>query len=139
MKFQSGECLLRYPLPFKKYMHSHTDTNVYVSFNHIAVLSEALTIGCPSCKLWWFNGRVIYVDIESNFSSTRMAEGIIDVMDFKKGEITMIHEEGPRFNEVANSPLSPPLAFYFIVNSSGISLLSDDRIQSINGVRDVHN
>lgn len=30
---------------------------------------------------------------------------------------------------MAKSPISPPLAFPFIVNSSGISLLSDDGIE----------
>ncbi|ONK67851.1 uncharacterized protein A4U43_C05F4440 [Asparagus officinalis] len=36
---------------------------------------------------------------------------------------------GQRFIKVAKSPISPPLAFPFIVSSSGISLLSDDGIE----------
>ncbi|XP_043702540.1 DNA repair protein RAD51 homolog 2 isoform X2 [Telopea speciosissima] len=36
---------------------------------------------------------------------------------------------GQRFIKVAKSPLSPPLAFPFVVTSSGISLLSDDGIE----------
>ncbi|XP_077239596.1 DNA repair (Rad51) family protein isoform X2 [Tasmannia lanceolata] len=36
---------------------------------------------------------------------------------------------GQRFIKVAKSPTSPPLAFPFVVNKSGISLLSEDGIQ----------
>ncbi|KAF8397619.1 hypothetical protein HHK36_016539 [Tetracentron sinense] len=36
---------------------------------------------------------------------------------------------GQRFMKVAKSPISPPLAFPFIITSSGISFLSDDGIE----------
>lgn len=37
--------------------------------------------------------------------------------------------EGQRYIKVAKSPISPPLAFPFIITSSGISLISDNGIE----------
>ncbi|KAJ4831944.1 DNA repair protein RAD51 [Turnera subulata] len=43
--------------------------------------------------------------------------------------IVLEAKSGQRFMKVAKSPISPPLAFPFIITSSGISLLQDDGIE----------
>lgn len=51
----------------------------------------------------------------------------------------VLHWAGQKFIKVAKSPLSPPIAFPFIVDASGILLLSDDGIpvsgSEINSIR----